>query len=141
MTCQSIGMLLQEALHHPHASGRAFVMKAKQYHTLMRLAAAENEVTEILIIRNENSPFAHGADQDIRIVGLRHHFGYGEDIVTDATQVCNNCRTAGLVYDEVHGGCRLGWKSERKNRFVGQHLGGIGQGCVDVSGLQAWVLL
>lgn len=141
MTCQSMGMLLQEALHYPHASGWAFVMKAKQHHTLMRLAAAKNEVTKILIVRHEDSSFARGADQDIRIVGLRHCFGHGEDIVTDAAQVCNNCSTAGLVHDKVHGGCQLGWKSERKNRFVGQHLGGIGQGCVDVIGLQARVLL
>jgi hypothetical protein len=53
----------------------------------MRLAATKNEVTEILIVRHEDSSFAHSSDQDIRIVGLRHRFGHGDDVVTDATQV------------------------------------------------------
>lgn len=141
MTCQSMGMLLQEAFHYPHASSRAFVMKAKQHHTLMRLAAAKNEITKILIVRYEDSSFAHRADQDVRIVGLGPRFANGEDIVTDTSQVCHNCCTAGLVHDEVHGGGRLGLKGERENRFVSQHLGGIGQGCMDVIGLQVRVLL
>jgi len=79
--------------------------------------------------------------QDVLILSLRHCLSDGEHVVTNAAQVLQYRRTGGLIYDELHGGCHLRGNGEGENILMGQHLGRVGQGSADVSGLQTGVLL
>jgi len=47
-------------------------MKAKQHRPGMRLAAAKDYFTKVLVVRDEDSALAHGSGQDVAIVCLRH---------------------------------------------------------------------
>ena len=68
----------------------------------MRLAAAKDEFTEILVVGDENPSLLHCPSQDIRIIGLGHCLSYGKHVMSGASQVFNGRSTGRLIYDELH---------------------------------------
>ena len=139
MARHPIDISIQHSPHDTQAIGWAFVMKAKQHHPGMRLTAAEDEFTEILVVCDEDSPLAHGSRQDIAIACLRHGFGDRKHVVTGTAQVLDDRYAGTLIYDEPHRRSDSGRCREGENLFLRQNPRGIGEGRADILGLQAWV--
>jgi hypothetical protein len=83
MTRQPVGILLQDSLHYPYAIAWAFVTKPKHYHAMMCSTVTKDQFAKILVVRNEDSPFAHSPGEDIHILGLGHRFSNSKHVMAD----------------------------------------------------------
>jgi len=139
MAWHPIDKSIQHAPHDTQAIGWAFVLKAQQHHPGMRLPATKDELTEILVVCDEDSPLAHGSRQDIAIACLRHGFGDRKHVVTGTAQVLDDCCAGTLIDDEPHRRSGSGRCREGKNLFLRQNPRGISKGRADILRLEAWV--
>jgi hypothetical protein len=130
--------LLKDGFYYAHAIAWAFVVKAKQKDTMMGAPASKDDFPEILIIGNDNAPFAHSPGQNIRVVSLRHGLSNGQYVMSEAAKIFYYRCTSRLIYDEMHGGYLID-DCKGKNVLVGQNLGCVGESCTEVIGLQPWI--
>nr|MDA8187775.1 hypothetical protein [Dehalococcoidales bacterium] len=66
---------------------RAFVAKAEQQDTMVRLAAAKDELAKIFVISKKDARLVHSSGKDFGVAGLGHCLGNGEHIVGAVAQV------------------------------------------------------
>jgi hypothetical protein len=133
-------VLLQDHVQHVDTIGGAFVTQPEKKDSRMGLQLTKDQVTEVLVIRNENAIFAGGTSEDVRIPGARHLLVNGDDVVAGFSEEFDHCLASGFVHQKAHGVCHLGRDGEGENVLVGDDPCGVMESSPDVFRLQTGIL-
>ena len=93
-------------------------MEPKKQYTSVRSAATKGELTEILIVGNQNPILAGRSRQNVRVIRPGHYLGDSKDVMASGTEVFDYGRTSGFVHHESHAGCSLCGGHQRRDIFT-----------------------
>ena len=122
-------MIIEKLLHDSYLVLSALILETKQDDASMRPLVTMYLLTEVLVVRDDDSVFCECPAHDLIIVHPASLVKDGKDIVMSSTKPSGHCWAGTLVNEEPHSGS---FRDQRQEQNTLQRLRGKQQTCLDV---------
>jgi len=100
--CHSLGVEFQETADGGDLPGSAVILQAQEYDSGMNLTVAVDLLSEVFIVRNQDSVLRNGTGDHGIVINAAGILVAGEDIVPLVSEPAGHGRPGTFVHEEAH---------------------------------------